>query len=224
MTKLAILFALGCMASSVPAAEEAVSGDGVPLSNSGMRRIQRNITILEQNLKDAQTNIELTDKNIGTIESELQALLALEAEHNELKRKFSDYLSDTGKQLQKNDKELERVTAYEREFDATMKRVQSTKTALPKEAQEKYRSQVEKARSDKAELQRFKEESDTNTQRVTILLRELNDSLNQVQARKTQLSSQVKSWQQRRKEFQQLMAEYRTKKANIEKVIAEHNE
>ena len=179
---------------------------GPVLSPSGKRRILENLRTLDQNIDAAQGNIASTEKNQSVIKRELEDLTGLEKEHFELRKKFDLFLADAKTQGEKNDKEYEKLVKYKKEIENSPK-------ILP-EARNKV---LQKVSREKADIERWRADSETKRRRINEMMAEVYGTLNQIKARRVDLNGQLKGWEDKRMEYERLLQHYREKKAEYQK-------
>ena len=192
--------------SGKPQKEESEPYTGPVLSPSGKRRILENLRTLDQNIDAAQGNIASTDKNQAVIKRELEDLSGLEKEHYELRKKFDAFLADAKAQGEKNDKEYDKLVKYKKEIENSPK-------ILP-EARNKV---LQKVGREKADIERWRVDSESKRRRINEMMAEVYGTLNQIKARRVDLFGQLKNWEDKRVEYERLLQQYREKKAEYQK-------
>ena len=176
------------------------------LSEAGKRRILQNLTTLEQNLTDTQENITITSKNIQTLEAELKDLDMLQKEHQELKQKFTTYIANALKEIEKNDKAVKDLEKFERNI-----------ASAPKEEAEKNQKQLETAQKEKSERLLWKTEANLKVQKMNQMSKEAQANLQTIEIRRKPLNNQLHALFKKQKEYERLAGEIKSKNADVEK-------
>lgn len=206
LTIPALLWAEAPSTNSKPTEEETTP----KLSPAGQRRIQDNIKVLDQNIKDAQSNLATCDKNLKVLQGEIDELNGLETEHGELKQKLSKYVESAKSQMQKNQQETHKVAKTIKEVEA-IPRVEGDNTQRQR--------LLDKMRQDEIELSRWKGDADAKLKRVNDMFREINTSLGDIAGRKSAIRADITAWNRRKDEYEKLLVHYRQKRAEGEALV-----
>ncbi len=180
------------------------------LSASGLQRLKKNIETLTQNAKEVQSNIEIADRNLKTLQAELADISSLQKEHEDLQNQYQTYLADANKKLAKTETELQKIAKYERENAAAAKKSTSTKGDKIYDA--------EKLAEDKTSLLDWKADAVPKIRRVNELVGELKDNLIQIEEKKSQVKKDLSTWVEHRKEFEISLKQFNSKKAELQKL------
>jgi len=207
MQKLLCHILLFFSAINLHAQEPKTNLQPAPISTAGKRRIFENILQLEKNIENAQTNMSAIAKNQKTIQQELEDLDKLEREHVELKKKYSAYLSSSEQEIKKNDATIHELEDWEKKSQNDSRRETAS-----------FKEKLETIQREKAERQRWKADATAKVERVGNLMVNLLKDLRDIQSRKGPLRSELNDWAAREKEYEKLVSEMASKKAQLEKM------
>jgi len=180
------------------------------VSSAGMKRVRENIKVIEQNTKDTIINLEATDKNVKTIQGELEDLSSLDKEHFELNKRYRDYVAEAEKELAKNQANIKKIEKYEK----------SMRAAIKGDVTAAQRQDLEKAQRDREDRERWIADAKVKMKRVKELQKEIQENVSQIESRRAALKDQLATWTERRKEYQRLLETFRQRKSELEKLAA----
>jgi chromosome segregation ATPase len=199
------LFPIACWSATAP--EEQMAKEQQPVvSELGRRRIQENLSLLDTSISDIKQNLQSTRHNVKTIQAELTELLALEREHLDLRRKYSNYISFAKNELSKNENTVRDLAKWE----------EQQKTAGEKLADKQLDERVGAAKREVAERTVWKADAASKTARVQTLIREIEINLKEIRSRKLPLERQLASWSKRLEEYETLFEKTTRKRKELE--------
>jgi len=184
------------------------------VSKEGVQRIFNAVETVEANIKDAQSNIVLCEKNRTVVLAELKELALLENEQKELINRYKVYLATARAAIDKNEEGGETIKRWEKEHKG---KVEETKGL----AQTDLITKMNNARLDKEQRQKWKADADAKVARVTKLLGEAETVLKGILARRIPLRSQIDEWEDKQGEFKKLLRELAVRKIELTKLAQE---
>lgn len=174
-----------------------------------MRRLQKNITIIEENIEGARKNIGVCEQNVEIIKGEFAELDKLLQESNQLAETYRRYLSDASREEQKNSAAVASLQDWRKRALASV----DTNTPEGKSA-------IVKVEEELQNRELWKRDTAEKRARMTRLLRDLEGNAQRVQARRNALNMEIRLWQKRVADYKALIKELETNKATYEKVLA----
>jgi len=179
----------------------------VHISPAGKKRVLENLGVVVKNIENVKTNLAATSQNKKTVEAELADLESLEKDHIELKKKYTDYLSEAEEELKKNEKSLRELTAWQNAVKAAGQKLNST-----------YQSKWDTVEQEKTEREKWKADAEIKISRVGKLMANLIGDMRDIQSRKGPLKNEIAEWDNRTKGYQKLLDELNAKKTSLEKL------
>ncbi|NBW99272.1 hypothetical protein EBR03_06840 [bacterium] len=185
-----VLIALGWMPRLW--AEEAAAAPSPQLSASGKRRMQENVQILLKSIETTESNISNSNKNIGTVSSQIEALEKIETQYGVLKEQYENFLEKARQEKTKNQEALNQL-------------VKAPNRKL--------------AQTEKTDREKWNQDTQKKITEVSELLRKLKADWAMLQTRKRDLAAQKAHWIEREKHHQTLLETLTAKKNEAEKQL-----
>jgi|GEM_PF-2680531 len=182
-----------------------VEGPYPIVSDSGMQRVQNNIAVLGDNIKEVQKSIAATEHNVKVILDELDELKKLEEEHQHLKQKVQDYLNASNQEVSKNDELMKQLEELERGVSVGTRQVAS------KGEEKALQNRTETIRLEKAEREKWTADAGAKIKRVGALINDIDENIKEIEARKKPLQAQLREWTGRREEYKQVLSQFNHK-------------
>lgn len=201
-------FIILCLGWWACAAAETATKSGI--SAAGRAKIERNLKILDENIRDTENNIAASKKNILTLEAEMRDLDRLEKEHTDLKRRYENYVTSARQEIEKNEKALDELRKYEEKLSVLAKK--RTITA-------EQSADLEKARRERMGREHWKAESLKKIQKISELEKKLVRNISSIESRRAPLRVQRLSWIDKQKKYESLISEIQIKKAETQKML-----
>jgi len=176
-----------------------------------MQRLNKNLETLNQNITDLQNNVGISEKNIKTLQTELEDVAKLEKDHEILRRQYQSFLAEGVQQTAKADAQLKKIAKFERDNANTASKGDGPngKNLSPADAK--------KVAEDKTAILDWQIDSAPKIKKVTELLRELNENLSQIEDKRTQLKKDLIVWNQHHQEFTSVLKQSLAKKTELQK-------
>lgn len=184
-----VLIALGWMPRLW--AEEAAA-PSPQLSASGKRRMQENLQILLKSIETTESNISNSNKNISTVDSQIEALEKIESQYGALKEQYESFLGKAQQEKTKNQEALNQL-------------VKAPNRKL--------------AQAEKTDREKWNQDTQKKMTEVSELLRKLKADWAMLQTRKRDLTAQKAHWIEREKHHQMLLETLTAKKNEAEKQL-----
>lgn len=195
------------VAENAPSPEEEMAAEQGPVvSELGKRRIQENLALLDNSIADIKQNLQSTRHNVKTIQSELAELSALEREHTELRRKYTNYISFAKSEMGKNENTVKDLAKWEAQ----------QKAASDKLNDRQLQERLGAAKREVTERNVWKADAASKTERVKNLIFELDSNLREIRSRKLPLERQLASWSKRMDEYQDLLEKTTRKRKELD--------
>ena len=177
-----------------------------PISSIGKKRAEREMSQLETGLSTAQQNASISEKNVRTLEDEINELGVLEKEHAELKARYEDYLNRGSEELKRNDVAVFELATEEQKSASSPKG-------------DAIKPKIEEAKMEIAERKRWKDEVQGKISRAKALLEELSRGLVSVEGKRVPLIKELNSWKERQREYERLARELADRKAKLQELL-----
>lgn len=191
---------------SVATASEPEEATQPVVSDLGRKRILENLQLLDNSIADLKANLQATRHNLQTIQSDLSNFQKLEGEHVALKKKYLNYLSFANSQINKNEETIRELARWESQQKSLTEKIND----------KQIQQRVGAAKKELADRGAWKADATSKTERVKVLIRELDSNIRTIRSLKAPLEQQLHSWNKRLSEYQELYEKTSRKRKELE--------
>ncbi len=172
----------------------------------GVKRIHDNILLLEQNIKDTETNLDSIEKNIATVSAESDEVKKIIVEHGELRKRLVEKVTTSKEEISKNDDALKKLQKFTKALDGAKNKQSDTQAV--KLSQESAMREI-------AERERWNLDASQKLKRLIEMTAELDRSTYALRLKIPTLERELMVWRKQISDFQTALESFKKQRGEF---------
>lgn len=179
-------------------------------TQAGMRRIQENIGIVNENIKDTETSLQNIDKNISTVKAEITEIKSLVEDYSNLKAKFLAKVRSGKEEANVNGEALKKLQKFLKTLELVRKKQGDTQA---------IRMQIDNAMREIGERERWNLDASEKVKRLEALITSLDSTSRLVKSKQPNLEKELAVWKRQWETFSTALSTFQKQKQEYEELL-----